>query len=250
MSGTGSVAMRRFADLHLRPHIEDSDQVERMIEKASKLGYRMVAISFPSSVRQTGINRLREVCRDRKVDLVTRVDLTPRTAKELLRDLRRFRRRFEIISVICDSKPVARQAAKDRRVDLLTFLDTKVRKRFFDRAEAELASNALSSLEIEMAPLLSPKGFPRIRLISSLRKESALAKKFGVPVVLSSGATNEYLMRGPREYAALAGLFDMNSSVALDALSEVPSSLVERNREKLSPGYVAPGIRVVKEGDP
>jgi RNase P/RNase MRP subunit p30 len=241
--------MRRFADLYLRPHIEDSDHVERMIEQASERGYQMVAISLPTAIKQTETNRLRKVCSDKRVELVSRVDLRPRTSKELLRDLRRFRRRFEIISVICGSKPVARQAAKDRRVDLLTFPATKIHKRFFDRAEAELASNALSCLEIEMAPLLLQKGSSRIRLLSSLRKESAIAKKFGVPVVLSSGATDEYLMRGPRAYAALAGLFDMDSPVALDGFSGVPLSLVERNRKKLSPGYVAPGIRVVKEGD-
>lgn len=138
---------------------------------------------------------------------------------------------------------------RDRRVDLLTFPATKVYKRLFDNAEAELASNALSSLEIEMAPLLLLRGSSRIRLISSLRKESTIAKKFGVPVVLSSGAINEDLVRSPREYAALASLFDMATPLALRALSEVPFSLVKRNREKLSPNYVALGVRVVKEGD-
>ncbi|MFQ5758784.1 MAG: RNase P subunit p30 family protein [Candidatus Bathyarchaeia archaeon] len=241
--------MRRFADLHLRPSIEDLDQVERMISKASELGYQMVAISLPTNISQTKIHQLQKICGDANIDLVTRVDLAPKTSKELLHNLRRFRRRFEIISAICDSKPVARQAAKDRRVDLLTFPATNVHKRFFDYAEAELASNALSSLEIEMAPLLFLKGSSRIRLVSSLRRESSIAEKFGVPIVISSGATDEYLMRGPREYAALAGLFDMTTPVALNTLSKIPFSLVERNREKLSPNYVAPGIRVVKEGD-
>ncbi len=241
--------MRRFADLHLRPSVENVDQVERMISKSSELGYQMIAISLPPNIAQTKIRQLQKICCDANVDLVTRVDLAPKTSKGLLHDLRRFRRRFEIISVICDSKPVARQAAKDRRVDLLTFPATDVRKGFFDHAEAELASSALASLEIEMARLLLLKGFSRIRLLSSLRRESAIAKKFGVPVVISSGAANEYLMRGPRDYAALAGLFDMATSVALRALSEIPFSLVRRNREKLSPKYVAPGIRVVKEGN-
>ena len=241
--------MRRFADLHLRPSIEDPDQVEKMIGKSSELGYQMVAISLPLNIRQTKVRRLQKICGDAKLDLVTRVDLNPKTSKELLHLLRRFRRRFEIMSVICNSKSVARQAAKDRRVDLLTFSVTNIHKRFFDRAEAELASNALSSLEIDMAPLLFLEGSSRIRLISSLRRESAVAEKFGVPVVLSSGATDEYLMRGPREYAALTGLFDMGGPEALRGLSEIPVSLVERNRRKLSPGYVAPSIRVVKEGD-
>jgi len=241
--------MRRYADLRLCPSIEDPDQVERMVSKSSELGYHMVAISIPPNITQTKIRQLQKICGSADVDLVTRIDLAPQTSKELLHLLRRFRRRFEVISMICDSKPVARQAAKDRRVDLLTFPAANLQKRFFDNAEAELASNALSSLEIEMAPLLLLKGLPRIRLLSILRREAAIAKRFDVPIVISSGATDEYLMRSPHDYVALASLFDMGTSVALRAFSEIPFSIVRRNREKLSPNYVAPGIRVVKEGN-
>jgi len=74
----------------------------------------------------------------------------------------------------------------------------------------------------------------------------AIAKKFGVPVVISSGATNVHLMRGPYACTALASLFDMAFPLALRALSEAPLTIVKRNREKLSPSFVAPGIRIVR----
>jgi len=73
----------------------------------------------------------------------------------------------------------------------------------------------------------------------------AIAERFKVPVTISSGATNEYIIRGPHDYAALTTLFDMPMPSALRALSENPLAIVERNREKLSPDYVAPGIRIV-----
>ncbi|UCE16838.1 MAG: hypothetical protein JSV12_04335 [Candidatus Bathyarchaeota archaeon] len=238
--------MRRFADLHLQPSVKDSDQLNHMVSRASELGYRLVGITLPPNITQEKIRQLQDICKDAGIDLVTRVDLTSKTPNQLLRELRHFRRKFETISVVCTSKAVARQAAKDRRVDLLSFPATSSRRRFFDYAEAELASNALSSLEVDMAPLLSLKSFSRIQLLSSLRKEVAIAKKFGVPVVISSGATNVYLMRGPYEYAALASLFDMAVSFALRALSETPLNIVKRNREKLSPNFIAPGIRIVR----
>ena len=237
--------MRRFADLHLSAPIRDLDQVERMIRKSSELGYRPVGLILPPNVMRDQIAQLQNICSDAKIDLVKRVNLSPKTPGELLRDLRRLRRKFEVISVTCTSKGVARQAAKDRRVDLLHFPATDLRKRFFDRAEAELASKALSSLEIEMAPLLLLTGFPRVRLLSRLRREVETAERFKVPITISSGATNEYLMRGPHDYAALTILFGMPVPSALCALSENPAAIVERNREKLSPDYVSPGIRVV-----
>ena len=237
--------MRKFVDLHLRAPIKDLYQVDRMVRKSSELGYHLVGILVPPNITRDQINQLQHICSDAKIDFVTRVDFSPKTAQELLHNLRRFRRKFEVISVTCTSKGVARQAAKDRRVDLLHFPATDLRKRFFDHAEAELASKALSSLEIEMAPLLLLTGFSRIRLLSRLRREVAIAERFKVPVTISSGATNEYLIRRPHDYAALVTLFDMPISSALRALSENPVAMVERNRGKLSPDYVAPGIRVV-----
>ena len=238
--------MRKFVDLHLRAPIKDLDQVERMVRKSSELGYRLVGILVPPNITRDQINQLQHICSDAKIDFVTRVDFSPKTARELLHNLRRFRRKFEVISVTCTSKGVARQAAKDRRVDLLHFPATDPRKRFFDPAEAELASKALSSLEIEMTPLLLLTGFSRIRLLSRLRREVEIAERVKVPVTISSGATNEYLIRGPHDYAALTVLFNMSVFSALRALSENPIDIVERNREKLSPDYVAPGIRVVR----
>jgi RNase P/RNase MRP subunit p30 len=237
--------MRKFVDLHLRAPIKDLDQLERMVRRSSQLGYHLIGIPLPPNIMRGQISQLRQICNDANIDLVARVIFSPKTPRELLRDLRRFRRKFEVISVTCTSKGVARQAAKDRRVDLLHFSATNLRKRFFDRAEAELASKALSSLEIEMAPLLLLTSFPRMRLLSRLRREVAIAQRFKVPVTISSGATNEALIRSPQDYAALAALFDLPISSALRALSENPVAVVERNRGKLSPDYVAPGIRVV-----
>jgi len=238
--------MKSFVDLHMQPSVDDSEQARKMVCRSSALGYRLVGISFPLNVTRDKVRQLQSICTNVGIDLVTRLDLTSKTPGQLLHQLRHFRRKFEVISVVCTSKVIARHAAKDRRVDLLSFPNAIFRGQSFDRAEAELASKSLSSLEVDMAPLLSSKDFSRIRLLSTLRKEVAIAKKFGVSVAISSGATNVQFMKGPYDYAALASLFDMTAPLALRALSEVPLAIVKRNREKLSPDFVAPGIRLVR----
>jgi len=239
--------MKKFADLHLCPSFRNMDALKGMINTAFRLGYHFLGMSLPPKISEGEIRELREICSTAGANLVTRVDLTPKTSRDLLNQLRHFRRRFEVVAVTCLSKAVARQAAKDRRVDLLSF-PADPRKRFFDTAEGELASKALAALEIDMASILSFQGFSRVHLLSRLRWEVEIAKRFKVPLVISSGADNEYLLRAPHDFAALASLFDLPLSSALNSLSEGPQSIVERNRLKLSPGYVAPGVRVIKEG--
>ncbi|MCW4008107.1 MAG: hypothetical protein NWF09_05410 [Candidatus Bathyarchaeota archaeon] len=237
-----------FADLHLRLNVKDQAATSRMITKAASLGYRLIAVPLPPEISENEIAQLKAVCSGVKIDFASRVDLRPKTPNELLRALRRLRRKFEVICVNCENKQVARQAAKDRRVDLLNFSSLDFRKRFFDNAEAELASSSLAALEIDVRPLLVLEGASRIRLLSNLRREVAVAREFHVPIVISSGVSEEKLLRKPREMAALAFLFGLDEPTALKAVVEEPAAIVKRNREKLSPRFVAEGIRVIKEG--
>jgi RNase P/RNase MRP subunit p30 len=239
---------RTFADLHLRLNLQDSANASRIINKAATFGYRLVAVPLSPETREDEIVKLQNICSEAKIDLASRVDVKPKTHYDLTHQLRKLRRKFEVICVTCENKEVARQAAKDRRVDLLNFPSIDFRKRFFDRAEAELSSNSLAALEIDIKPLLVLEGPARIRLLSSLRREASIAGEFHVPIVVSSGVMNGTLLRKPRELAALASLFDLSETSALEAISQNPMSIVKRNRQKLCSKFVAPGIRVIKEG--
>jgi RNase P/RNase MRP subunit p30 len=241
--------MRRlYSDLHLCPNIRDFEQTTNMIRKAAKLGYHLIAITLPPNAGEKESRQMKDTCDEAGMDAATRVDLRPNAPNELVRDLRRLRRKFEIVCVMCESKNVSRQAARDRRVDLLNFPSVDFRRRFFDLAEAELASNSLASLEIDMGPLITSETPTRVRLLTSLRREASIADGFNVPIVVSSGAQNERLIRRPMEIAITTSLFGLKKHLALDTVSKNPSTIVKRNREKLSATFVAPGIRVLRRG--
>ncbi len=239
---------RTFTDLHLKVNPKDSVATNAMLSKTASLGYKLVSIPLAPETRTEEIINLQKTCSDLGLDFASRVNLYPRNQNDLLTLLRKLRRKFEVICVLCENKEVSRQAAKDRRVDLLNFPQIDYRNRFFDRAEAELASCGLATLEVDVKPLLLLEGPARVRLLSSLRREIAVAKEFHLSMVVSSGVSEIMLLRRPRELAALASLFGLEGDAGLDAVSQNPWAIVMRNREKLSSRFVAPGIRLVKEG--
>ncbi|MCX8150570.1 MAG: hypothetical protein N3D85_03600 [Candidatus Bathyarchaeota archaeon] len=239
---------RTFVDLHLRVNPKDAAATIQLLEKTETLGYRMVAIPTDPQISSDELRQLHNICKKAGLGFVSRVDLRPRTQNELLSLLRKCRRKFEIVCVLCENKEVARQAAKDRRVDLLNFPQIDYRERFFDAAEAELASSGLAALEFDAKPLLLLEGPARVRLLSCLRRELQVAQSFHVPIVVSSGVSDAMLLRKPREMAVLFSLVNLVGVCGLDAVSSNPLSIVKRNRQKLSSKFVAPGIRVVKKG--
>ena len=240
---------RTFADLHLCVNIRDESATQAIISKAATLGYKQIAIQLPAETRTEEISQLKSQCKASGLDFASRVDVRPRSQNDLLGMLRRLRRRFEVICVQCDNKEIARHAAKDRRVDLLNFPQLDYHKRFFDKAEAELASSSLATLEVDVKPIILLKGPQRIRFLACLRREVAVAKEFHMPIIVSSGVSEPILMRRPREAALLSSLFGLEGNAALDAVSVNAAAIVARNREKMSPDFIAPGIRLIKQGE-
>jgi ribonuclease P/MRP protein subunit RPP1 len=237
---------RPFVDLHLRVNPKEIQAAQRVIDKAAKLGYRSLSIPFSGQPEEDQISALKTSCAQGGIDFVLRADFKPRNIEDLMRFLRKSRRKLEVICIVCDNKEIARQAAKDHRVDLLNFPSLDYHKRFFDRAEAELASCSQTALEVDIKPLLVLEGPPRVRFLSSLRREITLAREFHVPLLVSSGASETQLMRMPRDMASLGYLFGLKETEALDAVSSNPMEIVKRNREKLKLSFVAPGIRIIE----
>lgn len=239
---------RCFADLHLRVNPQETQVTQHIIALAAKFGYSQISIPFTSQLEDAQISSLKAACAQAGLDFVVRADFKPRNQEDLMRFLRKFRRKAEVICIVCDDKEIARSAAKDHRVDLINFPSLDYHKRFFDRAEAELAACSQTALEVDVKSLLVLEGPPRVRLLSSMRREIALAKEFHVPIILSSGVSEPHLMRMPHDLASIACLVGLNETEALDAVSTNPTNIVARNREKLGPKFVAPGITVIKEG--
>ena len=233
--------MRRFVDLNIRDPGEPRILTE-MLGLASKLGFKGIALASERSAPQTLVDEAKTL----GIDIASRIDLRSRNTNELSKDLRRFRRKFEIVAVHCENKAVSRQAAKDHRVDILTYnpLKTGRRRVGFDRQGASLASRSKCAYEVSISDLLESSS-ERARVLVNLKRDIRNATNEGVPVVVSSGAWAPLLMREPRALASITSLLGLSEDQGLDAVSETPRRILARNREKLGPGFVSPGVKEV-----
>lgn len=234
--------MGRFVDLHLS-NPENPSEVFRFL---NLFGYEIVAVSLPEKF----FNRFEDFRRFGKefgIDVASRVNLTPASTRDLLQKLRSLRGKFELIGVVCESKSILRVAVRDRRVDLVLLSPTKLN--LFGEVEARFALNSNAALEICFSSFLGVSGRVTVKVFSMLYRIVGLAKKFGLPLVVSSGAKNVYEVKTPRDLAAFIQIFGLTKDEALATVSTNPKMIVERNRGKLDKNFVGVGVRVLcKEG--
>jgi RNase P/RNase MRP subunit p30 len=206
--------VRHWVDLHLKP--QTPELAAEMETLATSLGYSHVASTKP-------------------VGVATRIDVEARHGKELQDALRRNRRRCDVLAVRCLSKEVARQAARDDRIDIIQFPDDPAQRKqnHLDHHEAELLDGAGRTYEINLCDLLATSPMQLSKAINLIKKDLAVATRHEIPLILSSGATTPLAMREPRALTALASLLDIDEEYAADMLSTNPEAILERNHAKL-----------------
>jgi ribonuclease P/MRP protein subunit RPP1 len=229
-------SMKKFIDLHLRP--VSKLEKDSMIILAQKLGFSSIALSTfktPSLKNQN------------LIEIISRVDLCPKNQRDLISSLKKVRRHYEIVCVECYTKSVARQAARDNRVDILNFpisLSSRL-KVGFDRQEASLASRSNCTYEINISDIITQTSFTLSKFISLLRSEVDHAWRNDVPILVSSGAKTLWQLRDPRALTAFMSLIDTEIP-NMELISQTPIKLIETNREKLGPDFLFPGMKVAK----
>jgi len=233
--------LKRFVDLHLIPPLRDMNGIRRMAQLAAEMGLYLVGLTFDSGIPSEARLEPIEAFEGRGLETVSRVDLRPKHRNELLRSLREVRSSFDIVAVECRTRQVATVAFRDRRVDLVFFRPDRPKSMF----GVSTPRSMRRLFEFNVADLLgSDSGIG-----SDLRRASDLLsyiQRRQLPIVISSGATNWWTMRAPKDMAAVVSVMGLEAEQAIDAVSRTSLTLARRSLEKRDPSYVSEGIRIVR----
>ncbi len=210
--------MRHFVDLHLKP--STIEQAIMMLNAAKEMGFKQIAFTEIYNIdKVTGIS------------LASRKDIEVTKQRDKLDLLKKARKNYDIIAVKCLTKEVARQTAKDDRVDIILFPeDLSLRKNIWlDVHQAELMKETGCAYEVNISDLLDTGTYKLSKLLSQIRRELNNASRYDLPILLSSGATTPIMMREPKALSALAILLDIDEKYALDMISTIPARILNQN---------------------
>jgi len=233
--------MRKYVDLHVRPHIESTNDLEDTVKIAAYLGFHALGIVIPQNLHKE-ITNVKKICLSYGIEFISRLDITSTDKSSILRNLEKFRTRFEIVGVIY-VPGLMQKVPNDRRIDVIS-LSSTIPPRAFSLKEAKAVAES-SSLEINMSDILRLAGLERAEYLSQLSTAIYTASRAKMKIIVSSGAENKYFMRSPKDLAFFATLLNLDPKQAIKAVSEIPLEIVKENRLRLSPNYIGEGVRLV-----
>jgi ribonuclease P/MRP protein subunit RPP1 len=158
----------------------------------------------------------------------------------------KFRQSVDVLIVHGGSETVNRAALENPRVDILNH-PAFDKSSGLNQVLAKAAAENGVAIGLTLRPLLHSRGSRRIRLLSDLRANLDLARKYDVSLVLSSDAVSCFDLRSPMETLALAEVCGLEEDEAIDSISTVPENIISRNHP--GPGYIREGVEVLEEVD-
>lgn len=198
------------------------------------------SMKLVESLRQRGL--------ELGLDVVSRLAIDkPFDENFIKKILRKYRRKFEIISIQSSRRGVVAFACRDTRVDILTLsLGTKI-----FRGDIDYVKMYDKRVELTLRLLQQADIYGKAKVLAYYQGMlGELCKKNMLTALLfSSGARDRGDLRDPRMMASMLHVLGLSYDEALNVISTYPAKLVSENRDKLRGLVPVRGVRILEDGN-
>ena len=233
----------KFYDFCVHAIPDGENTVEELAALARHFGYRGIALANHSDKLPQSKSVLSSTD---GFEIYRGIELVEENPSKLQGLIGKFRQSVDVLIVHGGSETVNRAALENPRVDILNH-PAFDRSSGLNQVLAKAAAENGVAIGLTLRPIVHSRGSRRTRLLSDLRANLDLARKYDVSLVLSSDAMSCFDLRSPMETLALAEICGLEEDEALEAMSTIPEIILAKNRP--GPGYIREGVEVLEEGD-
>ncbi|MDO9516839.1 MAG: ribonuclease P protein component 3 [Methanosarcinaceae archaeon] len=227
----------KFYDLNVHSIPDGKNTSSEIAALAKHFGYSGIAITNHSNTesKPSGFEA-------NNLEVFSGIELVSNNPSKLHGLIGKYRNNVDILIVHGGDEDINRAAVENRNVDILAHPITP-KDSGLNHVLAKSASENNVAIEFNLDAIFKGSGGRRVITLSHFRKNVEIARKFDVPMILTSNAVSYFDLRAPREMIALAGLFGMDKDEAVAAISTVPAKIIERNRQ--DSGFIREGVEVI-----
>ncbi len=162
----------------------------------------------------------------------------------------------DIILVSGGGEGINRAASECWEIDILCHPEKTAEKDRMDykssginQTIAKFMSERFIAIEINFSEILNSGGILRSQILGRMRQNLVLAKKYNIPVIITSGAKDIYGLRAPRELIAFGISLGMDGNYAKNCVEKTPELIIKKAMDRKNPNVIMKGLEVVSWGN-
>lgn len=237
-----------YFESRLPADFERFSDILTRLEFCEKLGIKNVILEPKNALLSIPLEMKNKIKTELKMNTFYRINLRIDNLDIFKRKVKQYKEFSDILSIESLNKKVQLKAAKDSRVDIISFSNPEIIKTLTSGVISLTRQNK-SFLEFSLAPIMITNKVNQSKNFRNLYKFIQLALKFKANCIISGNFNDIYNFRHPR---ALISICHSLLGISLDEAKKIfimnPILLLERV-QKRQYNNLEPEVKLIKGGD-
>ncbi|NVM34210.1 MAG: hypothetical protein HWN81_01360 [Candidatus Lokiarchaeota archaeon] len=237
-----------YFESRLLANFDNFNDIKKKLEICEKLGIKNVILEPENKIVAIPLEIKSKLRVETKINTFYRINLRLNNREDFKRRIRHFNNFSDILSIESLKKEVQLLAARDTRVDIVSFSNPEVIKTLTPGVISLIKQNN-SFLEFSLAPLMVKNRINQSKNFRNLYRFIQLALKSKVNCIISGNFDNMYDFRHPR---SLLSICHTLLGIPIDRAKEIykvnPILLLERIKRRNNKDF-EPEVKLIKGGE-
>ncbi len=238
-----------YFESRLKININDFAEIERKLKFCQELRITNLILEPKNDVVKLNSELKQRISKISTINLYYRINLRPNSLNDLKKRIQHYNNFSDIISVESMDKNIQIQAAKDSRVDIISFSDQNVIKTI-SPGIISLTKQNRSFIEFSLAPIMARNQIIQSKYLRSLYRAVQLAVQLKVNYIISGNFDDLFKLRHPRALISVCHtLLGIPLLSAKKVFSENVLTLINRVQARQDKNIIESGVKLLNEGE-
>lgn len=235
----------KYFESRLKANFDDVDNIKEKIEFCESIGIKNIILEPTVSLNKIPLN-IKEKLKDlTNINLYYRINLKPNNLNTFKKKIKNYNKFSDILSVETSDKEIQIHAARDSRVDIISFSEHDILKTLTPGVISLIKQNS-SFIEFSLAPIMeNNKSFQSKNFRNSYRFLQ-LARRLNVNYIISGNFNDVFDYRNPRAMISIChSLLGIPLLEAKAAFSDNIQLLLNRVNQRQDKDLIEDGVRLI-----
>lgn len=235
----------KYFESRLKANFDDIGKIKEKIEFCETLGIKNVILEPITSLNKIPLKLKEELRNNTNIDIFYRINLRPNSISTFQKKIKNYNKFSDILSVETSNKEIQIHAARDSRVDIISFSDKDILKSLTPGV-ISLSKQNDSFLEFSLAPLMVSNKSLQSKTFRNIYRFLQLSNKLNANYIISGNFSDLYDFRHPRAMISIChSLLGIPLSTAKAAFSDNIQLILNRVQKRQDKNMIEEGVRII-----
>jgi len=238
-----------YFESRLRINFDNLEEIRYRLTFCEKLGINHLILEPVNNSNNLKVGLLNKIKKFTNINLYYRFNLRPNNLNDFKKTLKKFNSFPHILGVETPDKEIQIQAAKDSRIDILSFSNEEIMKTISIGVISLIKQNN-SFIEFSLAPIMMKSKRIQSKNFRNLYRFTKLVLDLKPNYIISGNFSELYHFRNPRSLLSICHtLLGMSLNDAKKGFRDNVQLLLERVKHRVNKNIFQEGVKFIKGGD-